>query len=65
MGGAMARAAAREIENELYLVNRHQEKAEKLQREIGGTVTDLASAVSAAPPSRAFASWRKRASAPR
>ena len=48
MGGAMARDAAREKENELYLVNRHPEKAEKLQREIGGTVTDLASAVSAA-----------------
>ncbi len=26
MGGAMARAAAREKENELYLVNRHPEK---------------------------------------
>ena len=48
MGGALARAAAREKENRLYLVNRHPEKAEKLQKEIGGVVTDLSGAVQAA-----------------
>ena len=45
MGGALARAASREKENRLYLVNRHPEKAEKLSREIGGEVTDCAAAV--------------------
>ncbi len=45
MGGALARAASREKENRLYLVNRHPEKAEKLCREIGGEVTDCAAAV--------------------
>ncbi|MBR4550432.1 MAG: pyrroline-5-carboxylate reductase [Oscillospiraceae bacterium] len=48
MGGALARAASREKENQLYLVNRHPEKAEKLQKEIGGVVTDLSDAVRAA-----------------
>ena len=48
MGGALARAASREKENQLYLVNRHPEKAEKLQKEIGGVVTDLSGAVQAA-----------------
>ena len=48
MGGALARAAAEEKENRLYLVNRHPEKAQKLQKEIGGTVTDLSDAVQAA-----------------
>ena len=48
MGGALARAAALEKENRLWLVNRHPEKAEALQKEIGGTVTELAPAVEAA-----------------
>ena len=46
MGGALARAAAQQMENELLLVNRHPEKAERLRTEIGGTVTDHAGAVS-------------------
>ncbi len=45
MGGALARAASREQENRIYLVNRHPEKAEALRREIGGEVTDYAQAV--------------------
>ena len=45
MGGALARAAAKDEDNRLWLVNRHPEKAEKLQREIGGSVTDYAAAV--------------------
>ena len=45
MGGALARAAAQTPENELLLVNRHPEKAEKLRQMIGGTVTDHAGAV--------------------
>ena len=45
MGGALARAAAQEKSNELLLVNRHPEKAEQLQRLIGGSVTDHAEAV--------------------
>ena len=48
MGGALARAAASEKANELFLVNRHPEKAEALQKEIGGAVTDLAGAAAAA-----------------
>ena len=48
MGGALARAASLDTSNELFLVNRHPEKAEKLQQEIGGTVSDQASAVAAA-----------------
>jgi pyrroline-5-carboxylate reductase len=48
MGGALARAAAQEESNELLLVNRHPEKAERLRQEIGGTVTDHAGAVGAA-----------------
>jgi pyrroline-5-carboxylate reductase len=48
MGGALARAAAREQGNELLLVNRHPEKAEKLRGEIGGCVTDHAGAVAEA-----------------
>ena len=48
MGGALARAAALEQGNELLLVNRHPEKAEKLRAEIGGSVTDHAGAVAAA-----------------
>ena len=48
MGGALARAAAREQGNELLLVNRHPEKAEKLRGEIGGRVTDHAGAVAEA-----------------
>ena len=43
--GALARAASREKENELLLVNRHPEKAERLRQEIGGTVTDHKTAV--------------------
>ena len=45
MGGALARAASKDEENRIYLVNRHPEKAERLCREIGGTVTDYAGAV--------------------
>ena len=45
MGGALARAASEKKENELFLVNRHPEKAELLRREIGGTVTDHETAV--------------------
>ncbi len=45
MGGALARAASKEQENRIYLVNRHPEKAEALRREIGGEVTDCAQAV--------------------
>ena len=48
MGGALARAASRDGDNRLWLVNRHPEKAEALQKEIGGTVADYASAVEAA-----------------
>ena len=48
MGGALARAAALEKDNELLLVNRHPEKAEKLREEIGGIVTDHAGAAAAA-----------------
>ena len=48
MGGALARAAARENTNELLLFNRHQEKAQRLQAEIGGQVVDRKSAVEAA-----------------
>ena len=45
MGGALARAAAKDPENILYLCNRHPEKARKLQGEIGGTVADCGRAV--------------------
>ena len=48
MGGALARAASREAENRLWLVNRHPEKAERLRQEIGGTVSDCAEAIRAA-----------------
>ena len=48
MGGALARAAALEPGNELLLVNRHPEKAEKLRGEIGGSVTGHAGAVAEA-----------------
>ena len=48
MGGALARAAELEEDNELLLVNRHPEKAEKLRAEIGGIVTDHAGAVAGA-----------------
>ena len=48
MGGALARAAALEQGNELLLVNRHPEKAEKLRDEIGGRVTDHAGAAAEA-----------------
>ena len=47
MGGALARAAAKDDSNELLLVNRSPEKAERLQKEIGGSVTDHAEAVAA------------------
>ena len=47
MGGALARAASKEVENELYLVDRNPGTAERLRQEIGGTVTDLAGAVRA------------------
>ena len=45
MGGALAKAASKEKDNQIYLVNRHPEKAENLRREIGGEVTDYAEAV--------------------
>lgn len=45
MGGALARAASRDPENQLWLVNRHPEKAEALKKEIGGIVADCAEAV--------------------
>ena len=45
MGGALARAAAKDQDSRIYLVNRHPEKAEALRREIGGEVTDCAQAV--------------------
>ncbi len=48
MGGALARAAAKVEENELFLVNRHPEKAERLREEIGGEVTTHEAAISAA-----------------
>lgn len=47
MGGALARAASKDKNNQLLLVNRNPAKAERLQREIGGTVTDHAGAVAA------------------
>ena len=45
MGGALAKAASADKANQLYLVNRTPEKAEALQKETGGTVTDLDGAV--------------------
>ena len=47
-GGALAKAASKEASNELFLVNRHPEKAIRLQKEIGGSVVDAAEAVQAA-----------------
>ncbi len=40
MGSALARAASKAEGNALFLVNRHPEKAMKLQKECGGCVTD-------------------------
>ena len=48
MGGALARAASLDKANELFLINRHPEKAVALQREIGGTVIGTAEAIPAA-----------------
>ena len=48
MGAALANAAAKVADNELYLVNRHPEKAQKLQEAIGGQVCDHNTAVSEA-----------------
>ena len=48
MGGALARAASKQEGNELLLVNRHSEKAERLRNEIGGTVLTHEAAVSEA-----------------
>ena len=48
MGAALAKAAAKVADNELYLVNRHPEKAKKLQEIIGGQVCDHSTAVSEA-----------------
>ena len=45
MGGALARAASKTEGNELLLVNRHPEKAERLRDEIGGTVVAHEAAV--------------------
>ena len=47
MGGALARAAAKDDHNELLLVNRSPEKAERLQQEIGGAVTGHEGAITA------------------
>jgi len=44
MGSALAKAASRTEGNQLLLVNRHPEKAEKLSREIGGRVASQAEA---------------------
>ena len=44
MGGALARAAAKDTDNQLLLVNRHPEKAAQLQRQIGGELADNARA---------------------
>lgn len=46
MGSALAKAASRTEGNQLLLVNRHPEKAEKLSSEIGGRVASQAEAVS-------------------
>lgn len=48
MGGALAKAASADKANQLYLVNRTPEKAQALQKEIGGTATDLSGAVTGA-----------------
>ena len=48
MGAALAKAAAKVADNELYLVNRHPEKAKKLQEVIGGEVCDHGTAVTEA-----------------
>ena len=48
MGAALAKAAAKVADNQLYLVNRHPEKAKKLQEIIGGEVCDHGTAVSEA-----------------
>ena len=48
MGGALARAAAKNADNRLLLANRHPEKAGQLALEIGGEATDNASAAAAA-----------------
>ena len=45
MGGALARAASKKKGNQLLLVNRHPEKAERLRDEIGGTVVEHETAV--------------------
>ena len=45
MGGALARAASKKEGSELLLVNRHPEKAERLSKEIGGTVVAHETAV--------------------
>ena len=42
MGGALARAVAKDPENILLLANRHPEKASALSEEIGGAVVDNA-----------------------
>ena len=48
MGGALARAAAKEKENSLLLANRTASKAQALADEIGGSVTDNAGVIAAA-----------------
>ena len=48
MGSALAKAAVKTEGNELYLVNRHKEKAKALQQMIGGTVCDHTESVAAA-----------------
>ena len=48
MGGALARAAAKQQENSLLLANRTATKAQALADEIGGSVTDNAGVIAAA-----------------
>lgn len=44
MGGALARAAAKRSSNELFLANRHEDKAIRLSAELGGRVCSNAEA---------------------
>ena len=48
MGGALARAAAKDKENSLLLANRTASKAQALADEIGGSVTDNAGVIAGA-----------------
>ena len=48
MGGALARAAAKNSDNALLLANRHPEKAEALASEIGGKAESASAVASSA-----------------